>query len=109
MKFWPSPPYSCLMITIAKTAPTTGIHQSIPGGMFIARRRPVSKALLSLTVTGLCISFSYTYSETTAAAGVIVRISKACSPKFNMPKIHDGSSAMMTYSMIFSVVILSLT
>lgn len=56
--FVPSPPNNCFTTMMANTAPSTPIHHGSVGGRFNASRSPVTTALKSLIVIGLCINFS---------------------------------------------------
>ena len=70
IKFCPRPPNSCFTTMIANTEPSAPIQSGNVGGRFKASNSPVTTALKSWIVTGLCISFSYTYSASTAEAVV---------------------------------------
>ena len=108
MKFCPSPPKSCFTTMIAKKAPTTPIHHGSVGGRFSARSNPVTTALKSLIVTGLCMSFSQRYSAKTAAAVVsTIKIHAFSCRKFQIPKNVAGSREITTISIILLLVTLS--
>src|SRR5699024_7829199 len=69
---------------------------------------PVTAALQSLTVIGLCINFSQIYSDKTAAAVVTTtRIHAFSWRKFQIPNRVAGRSPMMTMSMILLLLTLS--
>ena len=61
--------------------PRTGIHHGTVDGRFIPRRRPVTTADKSPTVTGLCIAFSYINSESTQEATESKSMISASTPK----------------------------
>ena len=83
-----------------------------PGAIFwmwiIPSRSPVTTALKSPTVTGLCISFSYMYSVATQVATVTSSTTSALTPKCTTPNMAAGKSAITTSRMILELVALSL-
>ena len=100
--FWPSPPKTCLPITIANPAPTTPIHHGAQGGSVMAISHPVSNADPSSKVdlTGFPASERQRASKPSAASTVTVNRNIAGSPNRNRPKAVAGISASMTWPMI---------
>ena len=94
---------------IANTLPSAGIHNGMDAGIFKPRSRPVTTALKSVIVFGLCMKWSYSHSASTAAPVDTIRTASARNPKLYTPAIAVGKSAMATSSMIFAVVILART
>ena len=81
IKFWPSPPNSCLTTRIAKTPPIRPIHHGAVDGRLSASSKPVNAADPSLIVMGLFMPFSKTYSVRTDAATVTITWTSALIPK----------------------------
>ena len=100
MKFCPRPPKSCLTTIIAKTLPNITIQRGIVCGIFIPSKSPVTTALRSPTVIGLCMKYSKRYSETTHVITETTSTASALIPKLTIPKIHAGNNAIHTSSIM---------
>ena len=82
---------------MAKTPPRTASHQGALTGRFSASKSPVTAALPSATVTGLCIPFSYKNSAATQTSTVSTIKNNAFGPKCQIPNKEAGKSAISTH------------
>ena len=100
MKFFPMPPKSCLTTTMAKNAPTTGIHSGTDTGRFIQSSSPVTTAERSPMVTFRCRSISVAASKPTEQPTDSTHKSSARHPNTYTPQNMAGMRAMITSSMM---------
>ena len=88
---------------IANTPPRIGIHNGIAGGIFKPKIIPVTRALPSLMVTGLCIRVSKMYSLSTQERTVATTTIRERIPNCITPQIVAGSIAIATSYIRFFV------
>ena len=70
------------------------IHQGEAGGITRPSKRPVTAADKSNIRTFLCVSFCHTNSASTAEAVLTASTNAACQPKYQIPAITQGTSAI---------------